>query len=539
MTREEFDLLERTISAYEVDRDGFAFVGSDVDTAKRLAKRDFIEVRGDRALPSDPGLIAANDFLADHDGSSLLHDPLTPEEFALLDNVIDSAVFSGPFEVADADLPVAEVLASRRLIRLDDGRAEPERRGYRAHEAHDEGRASAVDQIGSSSAAGDILERLLASFANTRKFPMPALFGLLMRQRQNLGRNLQRWAEDKSPLDHCGPEAWEFAGSFLPSELRELQSVRCGGKGKAPTLVAAGLAKLADGALRLTSRPHRWHITQAGHLRIDGVDVASGPTRGLRVFGTFLHDMGYPKVTAKHLHLFRLHRPGEAHAPVGRGPLLPSAELSAVTTALIEGLSTDGGTAKRAGVYLGLSEEQWRQHEAPGWLREDPRPGPWSTHVLRMLPAHPRVITWVLDFEEPLGRGVVTDLLEHLDRHGLASRQGADWHRTPAGSHAIQSEELIDPFAEWVDRHLDDLDGLDGAEFLRSLRRQLRNRAWDARKGWHLSDTVRSRHLSSVLHQATERSLGHGCELAHALWSRTVLDLVGDPFTKPTPQGRE
>ena len=402
MTREEFDLLERTISAYEVDPRGLALPlgGSDVETAKGLEARGYIEVIDEWAFIIDAGLIAANDFLGRFSGSHLLHDPLTTEEFALLDKVIESERDSGPYEVADTELPIAQVLAARRLIRLDGRSAEPERRGYRAHDEH---------QTPAYESAGEVLERLLASFASSGKFPLPALFGLLMRQRQNLGRNLQRWVEDRSPLG-------------TPRE---------------------------GGRKRQTSRPYRWHITQAGHLRIDGIDVASGPTRRLRGFGAFLHDMGYPKVRAQHLHTFKLHQPGEAQAPVGREPLL----LSGVTIALIEGLSADGGTAKRAGVYLGLSEEQWRRHQGPESLREDRRPGPWATHVLRILPAHPRVITWVLELEEPLGRGVVTDLLEHLHRHGLASKQGADWHRTPAGSHAIQSEELIDPFEEWVDRH--------------------------------------------------------------------------------------
>lgn len=521
ITDEEFDLLERTIYRYAVDSRGLVLVGVDVDTARRLAELDYITVRGSRSLPNDAGIVASNDYEHYLEGSTVLRDPLSAIEFTLLEQIIKSANAGEVYEVDAEGLPLAEALAARRLIRLDeDGSAEAERRGHRAlfeNREHVSAKAKENERVGS---AGEVLEELLAALAVAGKIPVSAIFGFVMRQRQRLGRQLQIWAEAKSPLDHCGPGAWKLAGTLTP-ELRELQGIRCGGLDKAPGLVAAGLAESVDGVLRLSARPQLWHITQAGHLRVAGVDVASGATLGVRAFGAYLHDMGYPKVRARDLRLFRLGRPGEAHALVAPGT------LSEVTTSLIGELSLDGGTAAGAGVYLGLSGEQWRRHARVA----DDRAGPWAKHVLRILPAHPRVITWVLELEEPLGRAVVTDLLEHLLRHGLASRQGADWHRTALGSRAIETEDLIDPYDLWITRHRDGLDRLDdgGAAFLASLRRQLRDRARDhgrSGRNWHTDDTVRSRHLSSVLRQAAERGLGHGCEFAHALWSRSVVELT-------------
>jgi len=521
ITDEEFDLLERTIYRHAVDPRGLALVGSDVDTARRLAELDYITVRGSRALPNDEGLIASNDYEHYLAGSTVLRDPLNAKEFALLERIIKSENNDEIYGVEADELPLSEALATRRLIRLDeDGSAEAERRGHRALFDNRERLSAQASDEERGGSAGALLEELLAAMAEAGKTPLSEICGFVARQRQNIGRQLQARAEATHPLDHCGPGAWDLAGTMTP-ELRELQGIRCGGLDKAPRLVAAGLAESVDGVLRLTDRPHRWHITQAGHLRIDDVDVASGATLGLRAFGAYLHDMGYPKVKARDLRLFQLGRPGEAHALVAPGT------LSEVTTALIGELSHDGGTAAGAGVYLGLSAEQWRRYARVA----DDRPGRWAKHVLRILPAHPRVITWVLEFEEPLGRAVVTDLLDHLLRHGLASKQGADWRRTALGSRAIEAEEVIDPYDLWITRHRDGLDRLDdgGAAFLASLRRQLRDRATHQRRSgrsWHTNDTVRSRHLSSVLRQATERALGHGCELAHALWSRTVVELA-------------
>jgi len=133
MTDDEFDLLERTISAFEVDPNGLMIEGLDVETGERLAERDYIEVRGDRALPNDAGLVAANDFLSTFEGSFVLFDPLTTAEFKLLGTVVERALDGKAYAIADAELATANVLATRRLIRLDDRRAQPERRGYRAY----------------------------------------------------------------------------------------------------------------------------------------------------------------------------------------------------------------------------------------------------------------------------------------------------------------------------------------------------------------------------------------------------------------------
>jgi hypothetical protein len=495
--------------------------GSDRDTARRLEELNYVTIRGGRALPNDAGLVVASDYENFLEASQTPRDPLTAEEYGLLEKIIEREKIAEDYEVATGELALARVLARRRLIRLENRRAEPERRGHRAIFANRERLAAAAYEDARPTSAGEALEVMLAALDARGKLQTSEELGLMtrfvMRQRQRLGRQLQVWAEAMSPLDHCGPDAWELASTPSP-ELRELQSIRCGGGDKAPRLIAAGLAEEVNGALRLTSRPHRWHITQAGHLRIDGVDVASGATLGLRALGTFLHDMGYPKVKARELRAFRLGQPGEVH-----GLMSPSA-LSKVTASLIGELSHDGGTEAGAGVYLGLSGVQWRRHAQAA----DGRPGPWAMHVLRMLPAHPRVVTWVLEYEEPLGRAVVTEFLEHLGRHGLAQKHGADWRRTAAGERAIAAEETIDPYELWIARHRDELDRLDnaGADFLASLRRQLRERARDAGRSWPTKDTVRSRHLSSVLRQATQRGLGHGCELAHALWSRTVLELT-------------
>jgi len=515
ITEQEFDLLERVIHRASVG-ESLVLEGDDVETARRLRDRGDLRLRDGRPAPNDAGLIAASDYEHDLEGSDEVRDPLTAEEFELLARISEGEMSTrGPYQLDPVDLPLARYLASRRLVHLEDRCVELERRGHRAVYANRERVAAQPKPKVRPTTAGEVLEAVLGALAN--EFSVHAISGLLMRQRQELGRMLQLWAEAKSPLDLCGARAWKLGRGGTP-ELRELEGIRCGSLAKAPLLTAAGLAEVVDGSVRLTARPHCWHITQSGHLRVDGQDVASGATLGLRSLGTFLHDMGYPPVRGRDLRLFRLGQPGEAHALVG------PAALSEVTTELVGQLAYDGGTAEGAGVYLGLSGAQWRRHAGSA----GDSAGPWATRVLRYLPAHPRVITWVLELEEPLGRAVVGDILEHLARLGLAAKRGADWHRTAEGAAATDAER-VDPYDIWVRRHHDELGRLEngGADFLTSLRHQLRRRARDVGRDWYMRDTVRSRHLSSVLRQAAERRLGHGCELAHALWSRRAHELVG------------
>jgi len=467
---------------------------------------------------------------------------LTPEELHVLASAITS---DRGYEFAKGEAEAAERLWGLGFIEVDDGMwavAQPSGRD------HYEALHSTARVHGS---AGALLETVLSEFAKVGTVPVEALFPMVMRQRQNLGRNLQKYAEKRHPLDLCGETAWRLAAP--PSDLvKEVEDIRCGRAQTAPSLVKAGLAKSVDGVLRLTERPERWHITQAGNLRIDGRDVASGPTLGLRALGRFLHDVGYPKVTTKHRLLFRLGRPDVPQDPVklraaiaavrnshlrpetliaqdwirlsdaGREP--PQVELSPVTAQLIRQLAVDGGQWERAGVYLGLSADQWEAHSV---TILPTAPGPWAMQVLRMLPAQTRVVSWVLGLEEPLGSGVAWDLLRGLQGRGLANHHvvTGEWCLTPQGEASLKDERRTDPIVVWSEHQAHgDAAKLPGFRAIApALERELERRIRDADENWRVDDALRTSFVSYVLRYLSERHLGHGCELAYALWSRAAL----------------
>jgi len=557
LTPVELHVLASAISS---DR-GYELAEGETEAAERLWGLGFIEV-DDRvwavaqplgreyyeAFIRRPAVSPEEASLARGLGLLLDKRLLSDAEADLFERIVDT--FDETYEglyLEGADLQTAQRLQDLDYVDINPkGIASPTEEGYDERSRIRAVRLNRDADIElrrlARGSAGALLETLLTA----GDVPVDAL----MRQRQNLGRSIQRHMEEGNPLDLCGEAAWKLAALPQSDLVKELQGVRCGRSQTAPALVKAGLARSVDGDLRLTERPARWHLTQAGNLRIDGADVASGPTRGLRALGSFLHDVGYPRVTAQHRLLFRVGRPGvpqelsklraavralrDSHvrpetmiAPdwirlsdAGREPA--RVELSPVTAQLIRRLALDGGQASGAGVYLGLSEEQWDVHA--GETQPSP-PGPWAMEVLRILPAHPRVIGWVLHLEEPLGGGVVYEFLLHLQRRGLANRRlPNEWCLTPQGQAAIEGEGRLDPIALWAE-HRDHGEAAELPSFrviVPDLQSELERRIGEAGESWRADDAVRAGFITHVLSYLNERHLGHGCELAYALWSRAA-----------------
>ena len=509
LTPEELDVLASAISS---DR-GYEFAEGETDAAERLWGLGFIEV--------DDGMWAVAQTSGREFYEAFIQRPPVPPEEAALARRLGVQILTDADADADADA---------------DSDADSD--------------VQTADHLQGS--AGALLETVLSEFAKAGTVPVEALFPMVMRQRQNLGRQLQEYAERRHPLDLCGETAWKLAALPLSDLLKEVEGVRCGRAQTAPALVKAGLATSVDGALQLTERPERWHITQAGNLRIDGRDVASGPTLGLRALGRFLHDVGYPKVTTKQRLLFRLGRPDvpqdylklraaidavrNSHvrpetliaqdwiSQIDAGQAPDQVELSPVTAQLIRQLALDGGKWEGAGIYLGLTADQWQAHKGVTSLPTPP--GPWAMQVLRMLPAQPRVVSWVLGLEEPLGSGVALDLLRGLQGRGLANHRvvTAEWCLTPRGEATLKGERRTDPIVVWSE-HQDHGDAAKLPGFraiLPALESELERRIRDADENWRVDDALRSSFVSYVLRYLSERHLGHACELAYALWSRAV-----------------
>jgi hypothetical protein len=147
-----------------------------------------------------------------------------------------------------------------------------------------------------------------------------------------------------------------------------------------------------------------------------------------------------------------------------------------------------------------------------------------------MLPAHPRVVTWALQLEEPLGSMVTFDFLWNLQSLGLANRRLPDeWCLTPQGESLlwVQREEgspweTIDLIAEWALQQGEAAKEQIFGVILPEIRRELEKRIEDSGESWRSDDSLRSGFVSFVLAYLTERDFGHGCELAYTLWSRAV-----------------
>lgn len=551
LSDDEHDFLARAVDAYADNYVGMEFEGEELELAERLEELGLIHImEGPIAMPTEDGEDAvsrrnldqrrasANGYAAEP-RAKLWYRKLSAAQFALLRTLVHHR---NGLEVEEPSMETAEKLANWGYLRRGvDRKFRIDGAGRQYYQAVQAGK---ISLRGASGSAGLVLEKLMSEIERTGTMPRSELYGMVLRQREVLGLRLQANVEKHHPIvRHAYPG--------LPESelLEEVMAVR-GGAEIAPRLVKAGLAESVDGVLGLTERPMRWHITQAGNLRVSGVDVASGPTPALRRFGTFLHDVGYPNVTAKHLRAFDLGKPDTPRNPIklkaaiealreahrrpeteiarawvelsDAGQDIDSVALSSVTRQIIRQLAWDGGQATTSGAYLGVSVEHW-QENADTLLRDDfDEPGAWAQLVLRILPAHPRVVSWTLELAEPLGAGVVMDLLQDMQRRGYVNRRlKNEWCITPQGEEAIEGQLRIDPIAVWAGRQELPVDDVSPV-----LQSELERRIGDVGGDWRFDDTMRAGFVSYVLRYLKERHLPHGCELAYALWSRAASGRV-------------
>lgn len=551
LSDDEHDFLARAVDAYADNYVGMDFEVEDLELAERLEELGLIHIlEGPIAMPTEDGEDAVSrrnldQWRASASGyaaeprAKLWYRKLSGAQFELLRAVLHSR---NGLDVEEPSTETAKKLAHWGYLHGGVGRK------FRIAEAgrqyHQAVQAGKIRLRGASGSAGLVLEKLMSEIERTGTMPRSELYGMVLRQREVLGLRLQANVEKHHPLVRQA-----YPGLPESELLEEVMAVR-GGAETAPRLVKAGLAESVDGVLGLTERPMRWHITQAGNLRVSGVDVASGPTPALRRFGTFLRDVGYPNVTAKHLRAFDLGKPDTPRNPIklkaaiealreahrrpeteiarawvelsDAGQDIDSVALSSVTRQIIRQLAWDGGQATTSGAYLGVSVEHW-QENADTLLRDDfDEPGAWAQLVLGILPAHPRVVSWTLELAEPLGAGVVMDLLQDMQRRGYVNRRlKNEWCITPQGEEAIEGQLRIDPIAVWAGRQelaVDDVSPV--------LQSELERRIGDVGGDWRFDDTMRAGFVSYVLRYLKERHLPHGCELAYALWSRAASGRV-------------
>jgi len=302
---------------------------------------------------------------------------------------------------------------------------------------------------------------------------------------------------------------WPVRQNLIPRSLAkkevELDKAVC--EGRKPTSRLLGLVtKEGDGYTR-TRRPPRWSVTAGLNLKIDGVEVASGPVAGLCALGRYLHDLGYPEVGEQLRKAFGLHEPFEHDDAVA---------LSDVTQAIVADLLAEGLTWETAGKYLGVGREQWHCVHT----RTPTTPGRLGTKALRCISAggHPRVVAWILGLTQSHGLAMASELLQHLQGLGLAAnRNGDEWSASKAGRALIRAKGgPIDPLKVWVREH-------PGSEdFIESMERALRYTVESGGHAWFRRPEVRNSHIAHVVARAGQARVADGCELALALWSRAV-----------------
>jgi hypothetical protein len=99
-----------------------------------------------------------------------------------------------------------------------------------------------------------------------------------------------------------------------------------------------------------------------------------------------------------------------------------------------------------------------------------------------------------------------------------------EWCLTPQGEAALSGEQRTDPIVVWSEHqaHGDAAKRPGFRAIVPALEGELERRIRDADENWRVDEALRTSFVSYVLRYLSERRLGHGCELAYALWSRAA-----------------